>query len=345
MRDVVGMVLCAGLGTRLRPLTDRVPKPAVPLCGVPLIRWNLALLRGAGVRRAAINTHHLPEAMAAAARDAALALGIELSISHEPVIAGTGGALREARALLDGAEAIFLVNGDILFDVDLDEALSVHRRAGALATMVLAPMPEGSRYAAVEMDRTGAVRRIAGRFGPGGEELSPWHFTGVHVLSPQVLDLVPAEPFELDVNRHVYPALMERGELRGHLAQGYWNDLGTPGRYLDASRDVLEGRLPLARFGGAEPFDGAPVRAPGVHVHETARVDAGATLAAPCAIGRAAHVAAGARVGPSVFVGDGATIGPGALLRDAAVWSGTSVAPGESLERCVAAGALRVAGE
>jgi mannose-1-phosphate guanylyltransferase len=345
MGDVVGMILCAGLGTRLRPLTNHVPKPAVPLCGVSLIRWNLALLRGAGVRRAAINTHHLPEPMAAAARDAAAALGVELAVSHEPVIAGTGGALREARGLLASAEAIFLVNGDILFDVDLGEALSVHRRSGALATMVLAPMPEGAGYAAVETDSGGAVRRIAGRFGPGGDGLSPWHFTGVHVLSPEVLELVPAEPLELDVNRHVYPPLMERGRVRGHRADGYWNDLGTPARYLEASRDVLAGRVPLARFSGAGILEGLEPRAPGVHVHGTAVVEAGATLTAPCALGRAARVAAGARVGPGAFVGDGALVGAGAAVRDAVVWERTAVAPGESLERCIAAGALRVAAD
>src|SRR5512145_3048846 len=100
------MVLCAGLGTRLRPLTERLPKPAVPLAGLPLVRYPLALLAAAGVRRAVVNLHHLPEAMEAAAREAAAALGMSLAVSREPVIAGTGGALREARALLEGASEI-----------------------------------------------------------------------------------------------------------------------------------------------------------------------------------------------------------------------------------------------
>src|SRR5512145_715849 len=100
------MVLCAGLGTRLRPLTERVPKPAVPVCGVPLVRFSLALLAGAGVRRAVVNVHHLPDEMAAVAAEAARGLGMALEVSREPVIAGTGGALREARARLEGADAI-----------------------------------------------------------------------------------------------------------------------------------------------------------------------------------------------------------------------------------------------
>src|SRR4026209_2547395 len=95
--NTVGMILCAGLGTRLRPITNSVPKPAVPLCGMPLIRYNLGLLAGAGITRAVINTHHLPNEMAAVARASADAVGIGLEVSQEPVIAGTGGALREAK--------------------------------------------------------------------------------------------------------------------------------------------------------------------------------------------------------------------------------------------------------
>jgi mannose-1-phosphate guanylyltransferase len=342
MGDLAGMVLCAGLGTRLRPLTARVPKPAVPVCGVPLVRWSLALLAGAGVRRAVVNVHHLPDAMAAAAGSAARALGIALEISREPVIAGTGGALREARTRLAGADAVVLVNGDILFDVDVSAAVAAHRASGALATMVLLPMPDGARYAAVEVDTGGAVRRIAGAFGPGGEGLRPWHFSGVHVLSPALLEQVPAEPFEVDVNRHVYPPLMASGAIRGLVVDGYWNDLGTPARYLEANRDVLLGRVPLARFAGADPFRGTDPLAPGVFVAPGARVEAGARLHGPVLVGAGAIVARGAEVGPEAVVGAGARIPHGATLRRAVVWDGTGLAPGERVLDAVAAASDRV---
>jgi mannose-1-phosphate guanylyltransferase len=329
VNDVVGMILCAGLGTRLRPLTERVPKPAVPVCGVPLVRWNLALLAGAGVRRAVVNTHHLADDMAAAAREAAAALGLDLAVSHEPVIAGTGGALRQARAHLEGAGAIVLVNGDVLFDVDLAEALRVHRWTSARATMVLAPMPPGARYAAVEVDAAGLVRRIAGRFGPGpaaGEALRPYHFTGVHVLSPGLLDDVPSFPFEVDVNRQVHPRAMERpGGVRGFLQAGYWNDLGTPARYLAANLDVLQGRVPLARF-GFDPLAGFTLGEGGAAVHPSARVEDGARVAAS-------------------FVGAGARVAAGCTVAGSVVWDGTSIAGGERVERAIAAGDLRVAAE
>ena len=311
---VAGMVLCAGLGTRLRPLTERCPKPAVPVCGVPLVRYTLGLLAGAGVRRAVVNVHHLPEQMAAEARAAAAALGLELLVSEEPVIAGTGGALREARPLLAGADAVVVVNGDVLFDVDLGSALAAHQASGALATMVLTAMPPGGRYAAVELDEGGRVRRIAGRYGPGGEGLTPWHFPGVHVLSPELLARVPAAPFEVDVNREVYPPLMARGLVRGLVTSGYWNDLGAPDRYLAANLDVAAGRVPLGRFG----------------------------LAAPPAISPDAVVERGAVVRDAV-VGAGCRVPAGARLDRAVLWPGTALAPGEVLVEAIAAGALRVA--
>lgn len=324
MSETVAMVLCAGLGTRLRPLTLRVPKPAVPVCGVPLVSWTLGLAAGAGIARAVVNVHHLPEEMARAAEEGARAAGLSLGVSREPVIAGTGGALREARRLLAGAGAIVVVNGDVLFDVDLAAALAAHRASGALATMVLLPMPPGAAYATVDVDAGGAVRRIAGRFGPGGEGLTPWHFSGVHVLSPALLDAVPAEPFECDVNRHVYPPLMASGAVRGLVVDGYWNDLGTPARYLEASRDVLLGKVPLARFRRASPLGRSAEVAPGVRAGEGASIDPSARVAAPA------------------YVGAGCVVPAGARVEDAVLWDGTALAPGERVEHAVAAGAERV---
>jgi mannose-1-phosphate guanylyltransferase len=270
------------------------------------------------------NAHHLPDAMAAAAEGAARALGMSLAVSREPVIAGTGGALREARAHLSDADAVFLVNGDVLFDVDLPAALAAHRDSGALATMLLLPMPAGASYAAVERDAGGAVRRIAARFGPGGEGLTPWHFSGVHVLSPEILDRVPGEPFEADVNRHVYPPLMASGAVRGLVVSGYWNDLGTPARYLEASADVLAGRVPLGRFRGVDPLTGAKEVAPGARAAASARIDPAARIEAPA------------------FVGERCVVPAGASVRDAILWDDTALSPGEELFHSIAAGTARV---
>ncbi len=341
MDGVVGMVLAAGLGTRLRPLTDGLPKPAVPVAGAPLVRHALARLRAAGAGRAVVNVHHLPGEMERVARESAQAEGLPLEVSREPVIAGTGGALREARPLLAGAGTILLWNGDVLFDVDLAAVVAEHRRTGALATLVLAAMPPGASYATVDVDREGAVRRIAG-LGPGGEGLTALHFTGVHVLSPELLDRVPAQPFAVDVNRGVHVPLLGTGRVRGVVAGGYWNDLGTPGRYLRACLDALPGGVGAAAAAPGALADHHPL-GPGVRAGPGVEVDTGARVEGPSLLGPGSVVAAGARVGPGVVLGAGCRVGRGAVLARAVVWPGTRIGDGERVVDAVAAGELRVA--
>jgi mannose-1-phosphate guanylyltransferase len=340
--DLVGMVLAAGLGTRLRPLTERLPKPAVPVCGLPLVQFALARMAAAGARRAVVNTHHLAPEMERAARGAARAVGLELEVSHEPEIAGTGGALREAARSLEGADAIALWNGDVLFALDLRPVVEGHLASGALATMVLAPMPAGASYAAVEVDAVGCVRRIAGH-GPGGPGLRSLHFTGVHVLSPALLESVPSRPFACDVNRHVYPPLLAAGRVRGVVAGGWWDDLGTPERYLRANLDLLAGGAALPPLAGADPLAGlSPAGPAGAWIAPGALLDPGVTMEGPVLIGRGARVGAGARLGPGAVLGEGVRVGRGATVRRAVVWDATEIAPGETVEDAVAAGPLRV---
>ena len=341
MDGVVGMVLAAGLGTRLRPLTDLLPKPAVPVAGLPLVQFAFARFRAAGIGRVVVNAHHLAAEMERVAAEAAAAVGVELAVSPEPVIAGTGGALREARALLAGATDVVLWNGDILFDVDLASIVRAHRGSGALATLVLAPMPPGASYASVDVDPAMVVRRIAG-LGPGGDALVPLHFTGVHVLSAALLDHVPTEPFACDVNRSVYPPLLAAGRVRGVVATGYWNDLGTPERYLGANLDLLSGVATVA-VPGADPFTGTAPSPSRVLVARGASVDPGARVVGPAIVEAGVVVESGACIGPGAVLGAGSRVGRGASVERAVVWPGTAIAPGERLSRVVAAGTLRVA--
>ncbi|HEY0839382.1 MAG TPA: sugar phosphate nucleotidyltransferase [Vulgatibacter sp.] len=294
---MIAMVLAAGLGTRLRPLTERIAKPALPLFGTTLLGNNLALVKRAGCDEVVVNAHHLPQTVAAAAREAAAALGLRLHLSFElPEVRGTGGALVAARPLLDRGEPFLLVNGDVLTDVDPRPAIAAHFASGADTTMVLRPMPEGAPFAPVEVDDRGLVARIAGlgRAVDDGERLRPFAFTGIHVLSRVIFDVLPMEGAPC-VNRQGHVALIESGrKVLGHVeAGGSWSDVGTPERYLQAHVDVLEGRCHLPGW----PF-GAVEREPGVWVHPEAAVDVKAVLRSPCWIGPAARVREGAEVGP-----------------------------------------------
>jgi mannose-1-phosphate guanylyltransferase len=326
------LVLCAGLGTRLRPLTDRWPKPAVPLLGAPLLRYALGSLARAGIDEVVVNTHHLPAEMAATARAEAARAGATLAIVEEPLaIQGTGGGIRGARPHLGGEDFVVLA-GDVLFAVELGPVLEAHRRRGAAATMVLLPMPAGATYNAVEVDGAGRVRRIAGH-GPGGTGLQRWHFTGLHVISQRVFDYLPAEG-AVDINHHVYPAMLEAGlEVFGLPLlepRAHWSDLGSPRGYAQAHQALLLGQVPSARFGAGDPFLGQLEVQPGVWVHPRAQLGE-ARLSGPAWVGEGAVLEAGVRLGAAVSVGPGARVGAGASLLRVAVLDGAEVPAGARL--------------
>lgn len=323
------MILCAGLGTRLRPLTNRWPKPAMPLLAGPLFRYSLATLTHAGVTKIGINTHHLPEVMEATAR-AEIA---ELVVSHEAgEIQGTGGGIRGLKDFLRDDDFVVL-NGDVLFSVDLRPVIAAHRASGAAATMVLLPMPEGETYNAVELDAAQSVRRIAGK-GPGGERLSNWHFTGVHVMTPAVFDFMAASGAE-DINRDVYVRMMEKGlAIRGQVLQAedvYWSDLGTPQRYAATHQQLLFNQVPLGPFGERGPFAGHPRGEGNFWKHPTAQLHADVKAAGPAFFGEDCVVEEGVRLGAAVSIGRGAKVGKGARLNRVAVLDGATVPAGAQL--------------
>jgi mannose-1-phosphate guanylyltransferase len=282
------MILAAGLGTRLRPLTDERPKPAVPVGNRPLGRYALDGLAAAGVGRAVMNSHHLPEAI-----DRCLVSdapeGMTLTRVHEPRLLGTGGGVKNGWRQLDPDEPLLVVNSDILFAPDLGELLDAHARSGATATMVLRADPDAARFGAVEIDADGWVRRLLGE--PAGDPgpLRALMFTGVHVLAPRALDELPDEGC---IIRESYRGWVARGAARAVVSDAPWRDLGTLEQYLAAN-------VELAR------------RAGGNLVHPEARVAESAHLDA-CVVGRGASVADGARLS-RVVVWDGATARPGEL--------------------------------
>jgi mannose-1-phosphate guanylyltransferase len=183
------------------------------------------------------------------------------------------------------------------------------------------------------------VRRIAGH-GPGGEGLSPWHFTGVHVMSPRVFDFMTPEGPE-DINRDVYVRMMGAGPtLRGEEVRSYWSDLGTPSRYLATVRDVLTGRVSLEGLGADSPFAAARAVAGG-WAHPEARLG-NAAVEGPAYFGQGCVLEGGVRVGEAVSVDAGARVGAGARLLRTAIFEGTEVAPGEALTDVLAWGSHRV---
>ncbi len=183
------MILAAGFGTRLRPLTNVMPKPLLPVGGTPLIVWNLLLLKRHGIHEAVINLHHLGPMIQQALGDGER-FGMRLIYSHEPVILGTGGGIKQAEGHFNG-EPFLVLNGDTLFELDLGAVIAGHRERQAAATLVLREDPEAVKWGLIEVDGQGEVVRITGRGKTGAEPTQPRMFAGIHILHPRLLRTVP----------------------------------------------------------------------------------------------------------------------------------------------------------
>jgi mannose-1-phosphate guanylyltransferase len=304
-------VLAAGLGTRLRPLTESVPKPLIPVLNRPLLGLLLAQLKDAGCTRVAVNTHHLAARVEEFLAGPA-ARGLDLRVCPEPELLGTGGGLKNLGAAL-GDGPFLAVNGDILTDLDLAAVCREHR-PGAVSTLVLHDCPPYNKVWVAD----GAVAAIGERPPrPAGAAGAPLAYTGVQVVSPKMLAYLPpaGQPYDLVA---AWRQAMAAGERLDALvvAGHFWQDLGNPAAYLALHQRLLGGGAPgLAKYfpGLADPF-----------------------------IGAGGALGAGVRFLGGVCLGAGVAVGPGASLENTVVWEGAVIAPGVSLKDCIVAAGVRV---
>jgi NDP-sugar pyrophosphorylase family protein len=237
------MVLAAGLGTRLRPLTKTTPKALLPVAGRPVLEWNLLLLKWHGITEVIINLHHLGEQIVSALGDGAR-FGLRLAYSHEPTLQGTGGGIKQAAPFLKDGPFLVL-NGDTLSDCDLTALIATHRASGALATLALREDPEAATWGPVTLDAHGRILQINGNppLAEPRAALAACMFAGIHVMEQTVLNAIPAGPGSII---DVYGSLLRQGRpLHGYRMSGYWSDIGNPESYAQAQRDAAEGRLRL----------------------------------------------------------------------------------------------------
>ena len=226
------LVLAAGFGTRLVPLTLFRAKPAIPFLNRPIIQYPLEMLSRAGIDQVIVNLHHLPETVREAVGDAFPGV----RYSFEPRILGTGGAIAKVRDFLRGDDFV-VCNGKIYFEEDLAAVLSFHRESGAVATLVLVPLDQNPGFNPVFLSPDRQVRGFGPHYQtqPGD---APFVFTGVHVLSPQLLERIPDGPS--DSVRDLYIPLISEGKrVAGFVSQAYWCETSTPSRYLEKSFEVL----------------------------------------------------------------------------------------------------------
>ena len=281
------LVLTAGLGTRLRPLTDVRAKPAIPVAGEPLVRRIIAWLASSGVTDLVLNLHHRPDTLTARVGD-----GSDLSVRvryswEQPAVLGSGGGPRQALPIL-GASPFLIVNGDTLTDVDLPALSAAHAASGALVTLALAPNVEPQRYGGVRLGADGAVTGFVAR---GAAAAGSSHFIGVQIVSAEVFRGLPAGTVARSIGG-MYDALIATrpGSIRGYTSHARFWDVGTPSDYMRTSAALdpsatTHGRLaridPSARVTGSILWDevevGARATVDGCIVTDGVRVPAGAT--------------------------------------------------------------------
>jgi len=235
------MILSAGYGTRLWPLTEDRTKPAIPILGKPLVGYVAEYLARYGCDEITVNLHHRPESVRRALGDGSK-FGVRLQYVEEPEILGTSGAMDNARALLDG-DTFVVVNGKIITDIDLNAAFETHRRLNAIATLVLLPNAACERFSIVKTAKTadGLLEGFGGMPVPGdySPDNPPLMFTGIQILEPKIFDYIPRGVFSHSTT-DVYPQAIANGErVATHVASGRWFELSTIPRYLDISLLLL----------------------------------------------------------------------------------------------------------
>jgi mannose-1-phosphate guanylyltransferase len=316
------IILVGGEGTRLRPVTSRVPKPVAPVVERPFVAYILDDLARHGVERAIFSTGYLAAAIEAQIGDGAdYGLHVDYAVETEPL--GTAGAIANCADKLDDG-SFYVFNGDVLSDVDLTALAAQHAGRGGMGTIFLTPVEDPRRYGLVELREDGSVVSFLEK--PGEWEGTALINAGVYVLEHEVLEMIPRGRL-FSIERGVFPRLAQAGSLYGYVDRGYWRDIGTPESYLQAHFDILERTVDTA----VADMLGEQY----LYVAASADIDARARVVPPCYIGENARVAAGARVGPLAVLGAGAVVAEGATILEAVIQAGVVIGAHAQVERSI----------
>jgi NDP-sugar pyrophosphorylase family protein len=316
---VKAMVMAAGLGTRLRPLTDFLPKPMMPVANRPVLHHLLNLLHRHDVREVGINVHAFPEMIQSYFGDGST-LDMSIEWSHEPELLGTAGGTKKLEDFWEG-ETILVTSGDGLHDVDVTALLGHHRRTGALATLTVKPVPDPSAYGVVILDRDTRVRGFQEK--PRREQArSDLANCGVYVIEPELLTRIEPEEF-VDFGEHIWPSLVAANErIYAYTTMAYWNDVGDLDELRNSILDAVLGRVRV-EIPGEEIL-------PGVWAEEGCEIADLATIEGPVVLGPKVVVSDGAQIRGPAAIGADCRVGAGAAIRNAALLPG-SVVPDEGL--------------
>ena len=318
------ILLAGGKGTRLRPLTIHTPKPIVPIFNRAFLHYQIDLLKQVPeIDEVILSLNYQPRRIEEVFGDGT-DLGIKIRYVVEPVPLGTAGAIKYAGDKL--TESVVVFNGDVMTQLDLAAVIRMHRERQARATIVLTPVDNPSAYGLVETDSQSNIKRFIEK--PKPEEITTNHINaGIYVLEPDTFDRIPSEvPWSIE--RSYFPSLIERNEtFVAYIYNGYWIDIGTPEKYVQVHRDIMDGRFV------APPFAG--LTSPRRCIAPDVRIEDGATIGDPVFIDEGVLVKAGARLGPYAVLGRQTQVEEEAIIERAIVWPNCRIGSQSSITDAV----------
>jgi mannose-1-phosphate guanylyltransferase len=325
---VQALILAGGEGTRLRPLTYTVPKPVLPLAGRPHIAYVIDWLLRHGVDDVIVSCGFLAEGMRKTL--AAVEPGVDIRYAEEPDARGTAGAIRFAEEML--GDRFLVLNGDVLCDLDLTALIAQHERSGAQATIALYPVDDPSGYGLVHRREDGEITEWLEKPEPHQVDTDEIN-AGAYLLERSVLDRIPPER-EVSIEREVFPELIGEG-FYGIRLEGYWIDIGTPQRFLEANWDILESRV--------ETVTTQLIDDRGVLVGEGCDLADDVTVGPAALVGDGVRMSADARVGPRAVIGPGCELGEGVTIEESVLLAGCSVGDGATVSGSILSANVEVA--
>lgn len=322
------LILVGGKGTRLRPLTLTLPKPAIPLVDRPFMRYMVDWLASHGVDEVILACGFLPDQLREALGDE-IPGGPRITYLTEPEPRGTAGAIKFAEDVLE--DRFFALNGDSLTDLDLTKLRERHEASGARATLGLYPVKDPTAFGLVRRAEDGAITEFLEKPDPSEidtDEVS----AGIYMLEKEVLDMIPPD-VDFSIERQVWPELVGKG-LYSQRLEGYWVDIGTPPRYLDACWDILGGEV--------ETEPGKLVDGDFIYVSADAEVEASAEIGRRVFVEPGASIEANAVIGPRAVIGRETTVAAGARVEGSAIHAGARIGEGATVTGAILAAGVTV---
>ncbi len=329
------MILAAGVGSRLDPITRTTPKPMVPVLNAPVMEHIVRLLVSHGFDDIIVNTHYLAQQIEDYFGDGSH-VGAKITFNREAELLGTAGGLKRVQDLYSffGDEPFLVIGGDDLTSIDLSKMLQFHHEKGAVATIGLTEVEDPSQFGVVVLDKnSGQIQKFVEK--PKKEE-APSNLVnmGVYLFNPEILDHIPSGQF-YDFGKQVFPEILEAGEtFIGFESHEYWRDVGNLREYRDVQGDFFENLVEL--------HVGAEKNEQGFYVGEGVEIAPGARVNEPCLIGAGSKIGAGATISAGSILGEDVEVGAGATVEKSIVWTGAKIGANTHVERCIIGFGARV---